>query len=411
MKKLSVSTLAILTTLLFAAFPPAPLEAQTWAYVSVGTTHYAAIGTDGSLWTWGDNMVGQLGVGTSGHQTSANTPVRVGTATNWASVSVGATHTVAVRTDGSLWAWGTNWRGELGIGTSGDGTNTPVRVGTDTNWASVSAGWHYTMAIRTDGSLWAWGQNNHGQLGIGTSGWNDVRTIPTRVGTATNWTLVSTGWTHTAAVRTDGTLWTWGQNHRGQLGIGTSDSGEGRTVPTRVGTGTNWASVSAGPSHESPFANGVEYNTGTHTAAVTTTGELWAWGANTWGQQGDGTGGWDHIRTSPVRIGTDTNWASVSAGWNRTVAIKTDGTLWLWHGRRGNLILDFETWSYSTAPDAVWERPAQETTETWVFVSAGQFFLMAIRADGTLWWWNWWWEWDDASSSWVSVFEITQITR
>jgi alpha-tubulin suppressor-like RCC1 family protein len=391
MKKTSVSTLAILTALLFAAFPPAPLEAQAWAYVSAGVAHGAAIATDGSLWTWGNNNSGQLGIGTSGWDTDTNIPVRVGTDTNWALVSVGATHTVAVRTDGSLWAWGSNWRGQLGIGTSGRGTdtNTPVRVGTDTNWASVSAGWEYTMAIRTDGSLWAWGDNNWWRLGIGTSG--NPHT-PTRVGSETDWASVSAGWDHTAAVKTDGTLWTWGRNDRGQLGIGTS--GEERTVPTRVGTGANWASVSAGPSGEHPFANGVVYLTGSHTAAVTTTGELWVWGTNTWGQLGDGTGGTSNFHTSPIRIGADSNWASVSVGWNRTAAIKTDGTLWLWRGRPGNLNFNEETWSYTTAPDAVWERPEQEGTETWSFVSVSRNSTMAIRADGTLWLWGSRFVWD-----------------
>ena len=340
MKKTSVSTLAILTALLFAAFPPAPLEAQAWAYVSAGVAHGAAIATDGSLWTWGNNNSGQLGIGTSGWDTDTNIPVRVGTDTNWALVSVGATHTVAVRTDGSLWAWGSNWRGQLGIGTSGRGTdtNTPVRVGTDTNWASVSAGWEYTMAIRTDGSLWAWGDNNWWRLGIGTSG----------------------------------------NPH----------------TPTRVGSETDWASVSAGPSGEHPFANGVVYLTGSHTAAVTTTGELWVWGTNTWGQLGDGTGGTSNFHTSPIRIGADSNWASVSVGWNRTAAIKTDGTLWLWRGRPGNLNFNEETWSYTTAPDAVWERPEQEGTETWSFVSVSRNSTLAIRADGTLWLWGSRFVWD-----------------
>jgi len=411
MKKPSVSTLAILTALLFAAFPPAPLEAQAWAYVSSGMQHNAAIATDGSLWAWGNNMVGQLGIGTSGWDTNTNIPVRVGTDTNWASVSVGATHTVAIRTDGSLWAWGMNWSGELG-----DGTTTirlvPVRVGTDTNWVSVSAGRDYTMAIRTDGSLWAWGDNNFGKLGIGTSGRGTERNIPTRVGTATNWASVSSGAWHTAAVRTDGTLWTWGLNDRGQLGIGTSGRDEERTVPTRVGTGTNWASVSAGPSHQRPFADVLGYVTGPHTAAVTMTGELWAWGANSWGQLGEGTGGWENIRTSPVRIGTGSDWASVSAGWSRTAAIKTDGTFWLWHGRRGNRIFDHETWTYSAAPNAVWGRPTQEGTAAWLFVSATQSSTMAIRADGTLWQWRWArWTIDPDTGLRIGEDALTQITR
>jgi len=140
-----------------------------WAFVSAGGSHIAAIKTNGTLWTWGSNSSGQLGDGTTTHQSS---PVQVGTATTWASVSAGGSHTVGIRTDGSLWAWGRNNYGQLGDGTTNN-RHTPIRIGTATNWASVSAGgdsgWEgHTVAIRTDGSLWAWGRNDAGQLGDGT---------------------------------------------------------------------------------------------------------------------------------------------------------------------------------------------------------------------------------------------------
>jgi len=340
----------------------------TLPMMSAGHAHTTVILTDGSLWTWGDNWFGQLGDGT---WTRSNVPVRVGTDNNWAYVSAGSTHTVAICTDGSLWAWGNNNNGRLGIG---DGTttnrNTPVRIGTDSNWSSVSAGTGHTAAIRTDGSLWAWGSNDNGQLGINT--WTD-RLTPVRVGAANNWASVSAGSRHTFAIRTDGSLWGWGSNWFDALGDGTNATN--RLTPVRIGTDNNWSSVSAGSdttfavcadgslwawgrATESTERGPTRIHTdsdwetvstsrsfSTHTVAIRTDGSLWAWGANTRGQLGDGT---TTFRGTPVRIGTDNNWSSVSAGGNTgvgvdrgyTVAIRTDGSLWAWgfngEGQLGN---------------------------------------------------------------------------
>jgi len=176
-----------------------------------GSAHSVVIGADGSLWAWGNNSGGTLGDGTTTHR---HTPVRIGSDTNWASISASSTHTTAIRTDGSLWTWGWNTGGQLGDGTSGWANNrhTPVQIGTDTNWVSVSAGSSHTVAIRTDGSLWAWGRNVSGQLGNGTvTGWDIPNPDPVRIGTGTNWASVIAGSLHTVALRTDGSLWAWGE--------------------------------------------------------------------------------------------------------------------------------------------------------------------------------------------------------
>jgi alpha-tubulin suppressor-like RCC1 family protein len=199
--------------------------------------HTAVIHSDGTLWTWGLNAQGQLGIGNTAYQAA---PVQVGTDTNWKSVAVGQFHTVAIRTDGTLWAWGLNNYGQLGVASAGTFQTTPVQIGTATTWRSVSAGYYHTLALRTDGTLWAWGFNYDGEVGIGTT---DTQLEPAQVGTATNWQSLAAGAYHSLAVRTDGTLWAWGYNYYGQLGLGSSAS---VSTPVQVGTATTWQRVSAG---------------------------------------------------------------------------------------------------------------------------------------------------------------------
>jgi alpha-tubulin suppressor-like RCC1 family protein/uncharacterized protein YjdB len=231
-----------------------------WVFVSAGYICTFAIKADGSLWAWGWNDSGRLGLGDTSDR---NVPTRVGTDTDWAFVSAGYDHTAAIKADGSLWTWGKNNYGQLGDGNYYNTRNVPTQVGTDTDWALVSAGETFTVAVKTDGSLWTWGNNNYGQLGDGN--YNNTRNVPTRVGTDNNWKLVSAGSKHTVAIKTDGSLWAWGYNSRGQIGNGSYGSGADRNVPTRAGTDTDWAFVAAGYDHN---------------MAIKTDGSLWAWGYN-----------------------------------------------------------------------------------------------------------------------------------
>jgi alpha-tubulin suppressor-like RCC1 family protein len=186
-----------------------------WAAAQCGQWYTVALTTDGSLWAWGYNSYGQLGLGDRDHR---YTPSRVGTDTDWDAVRAGDDHTVALKDDGSLWAWGRNYDGQLGIGDT-DSRSTPVQVGADADWAAVEAGRYHTVAVRTDGSLWAWGRNHYGQLGLGDM---DERSTPVQVGTDTDWAAVETGYYHTMALKTDGSLWAWGDNWFGQLGDGSA---------------------------------------------------------------------------------------------------------------------------------------------------------------------------------------------
>jgi len=366
---------------------PVRIETATdWASVSTGSRHTMALKTDGTLWAWGDNRQGQLGDTTTSNR---HTPVQVGTAINWASVTAGGSHTVGTRTNGTLWTWGYSGHGRLGDGTpdesGGRGTRrpAPIRIGMDTNWDTVSAGESHTVAIRTDGTLWTWGNNRFGRLGDGTitTHWeensNNNRHTPVQIGTAPNWIFssVSASANHSVAIRTDGTLWAWGHNMSGQIGNGTVDLWglSYHTTPAQIGTDANWASVSA---------VGDNYNHGRntfgHNLAIRTDGTLWAWGDNRFGQLGDGT---TTNRSTPVRIGTGTDWVSVSMGYRHTLAIRKDGTLWAWGSN----------WSGRLGDGTTMDRhsPVRIGTATnWASVSVGSGHTVAIRTDGTLWAWG-----------------------
>jgi len=285
--------------------------ANDWAAMSAGYYHTLAIKTDGSLWAWGYPNHGQLGLGVIADDLYAPAPIRVGADRNWAAVSACEDHSLAIKTDGSLWAWGANWNGQLGLGDSKD-RGAPTRVGTDTDWAAVSAGYRHSLGLKTDGSLWAWGDNWYGQLGLGNDATKISVRAPTRVGTDNDWNVVSAGNDYTLAIKTNGSLWAWGNNYSGRLGLG-NDADEDfytdRRAPTRVGTDSDWNVVSAG---------------GFHALAVKTDGSLWAWGSND-GELGLGD---REDKGIPTRVGTDTDWAVVSAGWTSSLAIKTDGSLW-----------------------------------------------------------------------------------
>jgi alpha-tubulin suppressor-like RCC1 family protein len=187
-----------------------------------GDDYSGAIRSDSTLWTWGNNSFGQLGDGTT---TERHIPVQVGpAAAKWQSVAAGRQHTVAVRTDGTLWAWGSNFDGQLGDGTTTN-RHFPIQVGTNTNWQSVAAGHYHSLGLRKDGTLWAWGKNQYGQLGDGT---DIFRNTPVHIGAGFTWLSVAGGQFYTLAVRADGTLWSWGGFSGYALGTGVLTSFSGR---------------------------------------------------------------------------------------------------------------------------------------------------------------------------------------
>jgi alpha-tubulin suppressor-like RCC1 family protein len=266
----------------------------------------------GALWSWGRNVHGQLGNNTStyfGFTTGTSSPIQVGSDTNWKSAKAGRYSSFAVRTTGTLWSWGQNEYGKLGLNIpSADRRSSPTQVGGDTNWLRVT-GFYSGLAHKTNGTLWSLGGfNGSGQLGDGTY---TSRSSPVQIGSDTDWATSDGGFYNMGAIKTGGTLYTWGQGSFG--GQGRGGSNDTSNTPLQVGALTNWKNVAAGTYWM---------------AAVKTDGTLWAWGRNN-KYQVAGIGNASLHRSSPVQIGSDTNWLKVAAGYNSHLAIKTNGTLWI----------------------------------------------------------------------------------
>ena len=166
------------------------------------------------MWAWGCNYYGQLGDGTT---VNKNIPTKIGTATNWSKIEASSDFTLSIKKDNTLWAWGNNTNGQLGDGTTVN-KNSPIQIGIATNWSKISAGSGYTLATKTNGTLWAWGANSEGNLGNGT---RVDKNIPTQIGTETTWSDISAGDSHSKSLKTDSLLWSWGNNSYGEIGDGT----------------------------------------------------------------------------------------------------------------------------------------------------------------------------------------------
>jgi len=253
--------------------------------LSCGNPSVIALKPDGTLWGWGRNLNGTLGLNDTIQRSS---PTQIGSDTDWAYASSAGRHTLAIKTDGTLWAWGENGGGALGINVDqAIDYSSPVQVGSETNWASAFTGAQTSFAITTTGVLYGWGNNTRGRLGTG----DEIRrSSPVQVATGVaNAALCITGDSVGYFVKTDGTMYSFGQPLNGSMGQGDTVA---RSSPTQVGALTTWAKASVD---------------GNVAAMVKTDGTLWGVGLNTSGELGDGT---VTTRSSPVQIGSDTDWDS-----------------------------------------------------------------------------------------------------
>ncbi|NBP55054.1 hypothetical protein EBU71_00650 [bacterium] len=284
--------------------------ATNWTQFGAYQTFSAGVKADGTLWTWGWGSQG--GTGLNSPATRRSSPTQVGALTNWSKIGTGTAFALmmAVKNDGTLWGWGLNGAGQLGMNNVVS-RSSPMQVGTSTNWSLVSQSRYNTAAIKTDGTLWLWGNGNYGQLGGNNA---TYRSSPTQVGTNTNWSTVVSGDRFCCALKTDGTLWVWGINQQGNTGL--NDSTTNRSSPTQIGTATNWSKL---------FVTG-----GVLAMATKTDGTLWAWGYNGGGNLGLN----DRAnRSSPTQVGALTNWnipATAGSGENNALCTTTSNALWSW---------------------------------------------------------------------------------
>lgn len=339
---------------------PCPVfgNAVNWKEVSSGYTHCAAIKSDSSLWSWGRGLAAVIG---DNQRISRSTPVReFSSSTTWKKVACGKQNTLAIKTDGTLFGWGFNQYAQLGDNTT-NARSTPTGVFGGGNWKEVACGELHTAAIKTDGTLWSWGNNNYGALGQNSAGFTNFPTPVPITGGGTNWNKVSCGYSFTAAIKTDGSLWSWGRNNFGQLGISNRLD---KTTPVREATsGTTWKILDCG-----------RWNT----SAIKTDGTAWCWGNNQYAQLGANLANSIPSRSSPVLVfGGATNWKQIAIGRRHALAIKTDGTMWAWGSHSyGQTGINYN--NYVNPADNSTPIPIFSNGTNWKQISAGYYSSAAI---------------------------------
>ncbi len=273
--------------------------------VSAGGEHSCGIRAKGTLWCWGRNSYGQIGIGTASQDSEP--PAQVGSRADWVTVTGGGASTCGIRANRALFCWGLNHRGQLG-----DKTRTvravPTKVRGVNTWRSVSMGFFHTCAIRTNDTLWCWGDNSAGQLGQGST----QQSLQRRK-VAGKWSTVSAGGWTTCATKVNGSLWCWGRNLFGQVGDGTFVN---RSKPTRLGRANNWRQVAV---------------SWTHTCGRTGSGAVRCWGRNTHGQLGTG----DTVGSAKPRlVRGDHQASSIGLAEGTSCLVETGGALWCWGDNR-----------------------------------------------------------------------------
>ncbi len=308
----------------------------------------------GPLKGWGWNNYGQLDSGVTTDQAQA-TPERI-SLSSVVSVGAGQYHSLAVRRDGSVWAWGKNTSGQLGNGTTAESAS-PVQVAGLTGAQAVAAGWDHSLALRDDGTVWAWGANYSGQLGNGST---TPSLVPVQVTGLSGITAIAANRSQSFAVGADGTLWAWGYNGYGQLGDGTVVD---QLSPVPVLSGV--LQVAAGY---------------LHTLALRSDGSVWAWGANYFGQLGRGTQ--TSSEPTPQMVAGLRPASAVGAGYDHSLVVAATGSVYAWGYNQYGQAADASLVEAVLAPEQV-----QGLTGI-VAVAGGLYHSLALTANGRVYGWG-----------------------
>lgn len=329
--------------------------------VAVGNAHSCALRNDGSLWCWGRNNAHQLGLGSPSGCTDGPTgdacsePQRVDETNDWTAVAAGSDHTCALRADGSLWCWGSNSWGQLGLGYDVWESDVPARVGQGANWQALALGGEHTCALQGDGSLWCWGVNASYQVYGGRDCLDTGCVVPRQVGTALDWTGAGLGYAHTCGLRSDGSLECWGDLPGG---------GGIRLAPEAVPGPTNWSAV---------------VGRNARACGIRDDQTLWCWGSNSFGELGLGDPALcsDSLCLAPTQVVGNQAWAAVALGFTHSCAITASGALYCW-GNNADGQLGLGDTQGRSAPAAI------DVSVSWSKVAAGGAHSCAIGPQGAL---------------------------
>jgi hypothetical protein len=288
--------------------------------IAAGNNHSLALKSNGEVWAWGRNGDGELG---NNSTANSSVPVQVVNQSDFVAIAGGGSHSLALKSNGEVWAWGSNSNGQLGDGTSGTDRLVPVKVadgdGVNSDFVAISGNNLHSLALKSNGEVWAWGRNSFGRLGDNST---TNRSAPVKVadgdGVNSDFVAIAAGGTHSLALKSNGEVWAWGYNLYGRLG---DNSTTDRLVPVRVVNQSDFVAIASG---------------GSHSLALKSNGEAWAWGYNGNGELGDGTVGTINNKSAPVKVVNQSDFVAIASG----LALKSNGEVWSWgfngSGQLGN---------------------------------------------------------------------------
>ena len=393
--------------------PKKLFSSEVFVCVATGGKHSLGIKSDGSLWAWGDNEFGQLGLGfvtTKDITTKVSAASQVGNDKDWVSVVAGYAHSVALKSNGTLWGWGLNEDGQVPKNGSTNATTIPIQIGVDNGWTSITAGDYFTMALRPNtflngSSLFAWGRNADGQLGTGDF---EKKTVPTDVlgvkstpakaavpatGSAApmaavaavsvydhDWVSISAGSNFASAIKSDGTLWTWGANDQGQLGLGTAVVGDRKNTPTQVENDNNWVEAKAG---------------GKHMLALKSNGTIMVWGSDDFHQtvKRDSVVGCYDTLLNKAKPTKNIKWNTVvrkvvdiEAGQSHSLLLKDEGSIAGWGKNNYGQLARAYMINPKKGDSVMDQKPVfiKRNAAKFIKVSICNTHILALKDDGTI---------------------------